>query len=169
MVQPPKLIRADTTPFPVTNDHAFAQEGDKPIWYPYPVFPEEPWDPGITGSVSNPGTGASPTFKGTMCRFGRFYHALFEIIIGTGSSAGSGFYKITLPSNMAIDSNWDNNVGVGQAELNDSGSGFVGLIRTHTAQELIVRLTTNDSSWGSTNHPIGDGDAIRGSFFVLGT
>lgn len=162
-------VRVDTTPFPAINDHKFAQEGDNPIWYPYQAFPQEPWTPGLTGSVSNPNLGTGSTLNGGLCRFGRFYWAWFEIVIGTGSTAGSGFYKITLPSEMAMDSAVDNNFGFGQAELNDSGSGFGGLIRTHTAQELICRLSTNDQAWSSTNHPIGDGDALRGSFFTLGT
>ncbi len=60
------------------------------------------WVPALTASGTSPTLGAGSTADGWYIRTGNIVHATFRIIFGTsGTAAGSGTYRISVPVNVA--------------------------------------------------------------------
>jgi len=59
----------------------------------------ETWTPALTGSTTNPNIGSTGTITGRYGRINKTYYGIASFNFGgTGISAGSGFYFVSLPA-----------------------------------------------------------------------
>jgi len=56
------------------------------------------YTPALTASTTNPTMGSSPTLVGRYQRHGGMMHAWGRIAFGTGMTAGSGVYNVSIPA-----------------------------------------------------------------------
>lgn len=59
------------------------------------------WTPVLTGSTTNPTLGTGGTITGKYAQIGKLVTVRFQIQFGSGMSAGSGRYYMTIPVNAA--------------------------------------------------------------------
>lgn len=131
------------------------------------LIASEAWStyvPVLTGAVTNPGMGTSPTQTGRYIKMGRTVTGQFNIKFGTGMTVGSGQYRVSLPVPR-----WT--TGFGEV----IGSGFLVDTSASTVRTVILRSIGNYAEfyftaagvfWAEQASPWawGDGDEIYGSF-----
>lgn len=111
--------------------------------YAPPPGPWTAYTPVITGSGSNPNIGSTGTITGRYVQIGKTVHFEAQITVGgSGISAGSGNYSITLPvtaESTFITANAYKFVG--QANIfNSPSTNFLGIpqIATTTTMQLVL-------------------------------
>lgn len=112
------------------------------------------YTPALTATTSDPTLGTGAFQNGVIHLNGEHVTAWITIRFGTGSAAGSGTYKIGLPSSYPIFTG-SQDTPVGTARLiDDSGAEAVGIVFLDSANnELFIRTTddgalvTNAAPW----------------------
>lgn len=111
------------------------------------------WTPALTAASTNPTLGSGSTAAGRYAQTGDLVHAVGCITFGTsGTNAGSGNYRVSLPVNMRAPVNNDGNV-VGYAYLLDSSTSNVrfAILRYVSASTVAVAYDSS-TSWLSVAH-----------------
>lgn len=129
------------------------------------------YTPALTATVTSPNLGAGSVVNGRWIQTGHRVHAYGRVIFGTGSTAGTGSYLLSLPVNWAATIN---DVIAGHVHLRDSSTG--NIVNT---QARFVGLTNNTvqmfypNAWpAGAEQPVNasnpwtwaDGDSLHFSF-----
>lgn len=100
----------------------------------------EAWTPSLIGAVTNPTLGSGSSTVGRFLRVGNLVVGWGEVVFGTsGTAAGSGVYRVTLPVAAATDG-----AVVGSGVLVDSSTGHVrvaGLRRASVSSRASLWVT----------------------------
>ena len=120
----------------------------------------------LTATITNPTLGDG-SIAGYYYVDGKFVHVQVHILFGTGSTAGSGTYRVNIPINF--DAGIEANRLLGTAYGIDSSAGNLGSVmvvrREGTAQTVLMRAhaatvsVSNTSPWTWA-----DGDALQLAF-----
>ncbi len=115
------------------------------------------YTPALQASSSNPTLGSGSTSTGDILLHAGFVTLGWMIQFGTsGTAAGSGTYRITLPTGLGLDPAWQDNRAIGQVFLNDASGGFRAFIaRTSSSNPDTIIFcnpadgasVTNSSPW----------------------
>jgi hypothetical protein len=84
------------------------------------------YTPTLEASTTNPTMGTGAVTTGDWHLNNGIVTLRFTIQFGTaGAAAGTGTYRITLPTNLDFDADWQDNIAIGNVFLNDSsGAAF---------------------------------------------
>ena len=122
--------------------------------------------PTLTASTTSPNMGSTAVRKGRYIRFGNMIHYYFNLVFGgTGISAGSGGYRISLPVNADMTANLHVGQNGGMQLYDSSALAFrlcVPLIANASYMILVAETqglggVTNSDPWTWAS-----GDVIRG-------
>jgi len=122
---------------------------------------ETSWVPQLNASTTNPTLGAGSSSVGSYVRVGeRYIYMRASVTFGTsGTSNGSGVYRLTVPVN--IDSAW---VGVslaGSCNCNDSGTNYYRTVVAAAATYLEFYTEAGTSVGATTPFTWGASDILR--------
>lgn len=99
------------------------------------------YTPSLTAATTNPTLGSGSTVEGRWCRIGSTVHVVVNIVFGTsGTSAGSGKYRVSLPAPMSADLPAFASVGAGRL--------FDG------AQHHLIEVSRDDTSTTLVSFPV---------------
>ena len=124
------------------------------------------WTPSLTAVTTNPNLGSGATITGNLHRNGRFIWHTFDLSFGTsGTSAGSGQYRIEGMTFDVDTSSTPTGAVVGFMQLNNSGTNFYAFIKVATSTQLTMN-TSGDYAAVTAAAPFAPGasDFLRGSF-----
>lgn len=133
----------------------------------------DPWTaytPVLTASTTNPTLGSGSVATGRYLKAGRDVRGTFDITFGSsGVAAGSGTYRISVPTN--IYSSWPSRAPVGRAYVFDSSgsaSGWFDLMSDYTHFRIRYPSTWPTGTATEVGAAVpwtwAAGDIIRGSF-----
>ena len=124
---------------------------------------EGTWTPALTATTTNPTLGTGPTQVGDWLYKAGYYVVEFEIIFGTGPTAGSGNYRISTP--FAIDAGWISHA-VGTVRLFDSSGADPEnrFLVVNDANNLRIEAQDGTQVTNAVPWTWAASDAIRGSF-----
>lgn len=129
-----------------------------------------PYSPSLTATSTNPNLGTGATATGAFQVSGGILNGYFSIQFGTGSSSGSGTYRVSIPSPVHPDL-LDSFMPVGSVRLRDDSApteriwalitvpGNANVLEMRSTGETGATQVTNNVPW--TWAP---SDRIRGTF-----
>lgn len=130
------------------------------------------YTPELTAITTNPDLGDG-TAVGDFYVTGAQVTVMISLTFGSGSSAGSGVYRISLPPGLDVDPAWEQQLFLGSCRLRDNNpidretGHFTTVVGTETDRVEIVFGDTvsrvdDDSPWIWT-----ESDTIKGTFTYL--
>lgn len=131
------------------------------------------YTPALQATTTDPTLGTGATTTGDYLLHQGFVTVGFTIQFGTsGTAAGTGTYRVTLPSGLGIDADWQDNRATGQVFISDSSAGATGfyvcIVRASSSSpDTMVFCTTEFPQRAVTSSvPMAwaANDYIRGSF-----
>lgn len=131
------------------------------------------YTPALQATTTSPTLGTAAVQLGDWELNAGMVQVGFTIQFGTaGTAAGSGTYRVTLPSGFGIDADWQDNRAVGTVWISDSSAGatgfYVAVLRTSSSSpDTVVMATTEFPQRAVTNAiPMtwAANDYLRGSF-----
>lgn len=129
------------------------------------------YTPALEASTSNPTLGTGSTTTADWHLNNGMMTVGFTIQFGTaGAAAGSGTYRVTLPSGFDLDADWQDNRALGQAFANDSSASqfYFFFIRASSSNPSTVVFGTSASPMAAVTNAApmtwAANDYIRGSF-----
>lgn len=131
------------------------------------------YTPALQATTSNPTLGSGSTTTGDFLLHAGFVTVGFTIQFGSsGVAVGSGTYRVTLPTGLGIDADWQDNRALGQCFASDSSAGaggfyFFFIRASSSSPDTVVFGTSASPSVAVTNAapfiPAAS-DYYRGSF-----
>jgi hypothetical protein len=115
---------------------------------------DEIWIPTLEATVTNPTLGVGGGTSGDVQFNGSTYLAGIRIDFGSsGVSGGSGNYRIVLPAELEIDSEWaSSKILPGGITLNRAGTNHYAVFRTVNATTLMMLYDTGTSQKAQVAH-----------------
>lgn len=134
---------------------------------------QDTYTPALQATTTNPTLGSGATTTADYILRNGFVRVGFTIQFGTsGTAAGSGTYRVTLPPDLGLDADWQDNRALGQAFVSDSSAGAGGFymffVRTSSSSPDTVVFHTSASPSAAVTHAApfawAANDYLRGSF-----
>lgn len=119
----------------------------------------------LSGDTSNPTLGGGSTLQGQYRIYDNTLDADASLVIGSGWSAGSGHYYLTIPASRSA-SNF--RLGVGHGVIfdgNETTTGSLGavVLKTGGTKLYLAADTTSGNGWLGSGWALSSGDAVRWS------
>jgi hypothetical protein len=119
----------------------------------------------LLGDTSNPTIGGGSSFTGQYRIYDNTLDADAQLTIGSGWSAGSGHYYLTIPSSRSA-SNYKLGVGQGMIfDANDTTTAALGMVvmKTGGTKLYLAMDTTSANGWLGSGWALSSGDQVRWS------
>jgi hypothetical protein len=148
------------------HDPTHGTDPTRPIWRAY--------TPVLTASTTDPTLGSGATRKGRWIRLGNLIIYTFYIQFGTsGTNAGSGTYRVSLPTPYHLGLYTSTQWALGSIKLNESGAGgFTAVAQPRsTTENTDVTMFTSGSAGAAVTASVpwawAASDAISGTLTYM--